>query len=178
MRAGSRHHSRGSWQEKGHFLSSLVSVYIQDSCFSQAFSTDFDGLSAEAQANFTKAVGLPGTHSSVIRRFWHGCNYWSLDVAQERMRQGMNRAPATAPGIGGTLASQLGCPASLFHVPAATARGLLQGGVAQGASAPEQCCLAGSIVPTWSCLGSSATMPLCAGKTLNKDGPCPKDPAI
>lgn len=113
LRVGSQHHGQGSRQEKGHLLSSLVPVYIQDSCFSEAFSTDFDGLSAEAQANFTKAMGLPGTHSSVIRRFWHGCNYCLLDVAQKRMWRGMIRAPAMAPGTGGTLASQLGCPGSL-----------------------------------------------------------------
>lgn len=81
-----RHRGRGSRQQNRHFLSSLVPVYIQGSCFREAFSTDFDGLSGETQANFTKAVGLPGTHSKVIRRFWHGCNYRSLDVAQERMR--------------------------------------------------------------------------------------------
>lgn len=34
------------------------------------------------------------------------------------------------------------------------------------------------IVPTQSCLGSPAAMSPCAGQTLNKDGPCPKDPAI
>lgn len=89
--AGSRHHRWGSWQEKGHFLSSLVPLCIQDSCFSEAFSTDFDGFFAEAQANFTKAIGLPGTHSSVIRRFWHGCNYRSLDVVQERCSEASSR---------------------------------------------------------------------------------------
>lgn len=175
--AGSWHHRRGSRQEKGHFLSSLVPLRTQDSCFSEVFSTDFDELSAEAQANFTKAIGLPGTHSSVIRRFWPGCNYRSLDVAQERMQRGIIQAPAMTPGIGGTLASWLGCPGSPSMRQQLWHRDCSKG-------VCTRCLCPRAVPPGWvhcayvTCLGNPATPPLYAGQTLNKDGPCPKDPAV
>lgn len=143
-------------------------VHIQASCFNKAFAPDFDGLSAEIQAHFSKALGLPGTRSSVIKRFWHGSNYRPLDFVQGRMQRGVSWALAAALGVGGTPWPAWGSQGTMYE-PAAVARGLLQEALHKVfASVPS------SIMPTWNFLSSPDMMPACAGQTRVETAPAPK----